>query len=80
MHNYVAACTQCNTARGTLPAPLFARYVRRFGPVRDHHMATRNRARRRAAEHMRDNGLPEHVINDILATKIREAFSRQLAG
>lgn len=79
MSNYVAACTRCNSARGTIPSAAFKRYVRRFGVVWSHKMALCNRARRRAAEHMTDNGMSEVVINDILRVRIEEARAR-LAG
>ncbi len=74
MANFVGACTQCNNARGTLPYGLFKRYVSRFGPQWNHHVATRNWVRRRKLEaakvYMERDGLPEERINDILKAKL----------
>lgn len=48
--NWVVACLRCNSARGTIPWELFARYVRRFGL--DHDAPALSK--RRAALQMRD--------------------------
>lgn len=75
MSNLVAACTQCNNARGTINSALFKRYVRRYGPVHQSRMATSNHARRRAIGHMIANGLSEAVANDILRVRLTQAYA-----
>lgn len=81
--NIVGACYQCNNARGTLPADLFARYVRRFGPpsasklARSMHVLRRSLPR--SAENMRNNGMAEPLINDVLRQKLEAAIRRKIA-
>lgn len=81
MSNYVAACYQCNNARGTLPHELFRRYVRRFGPTTSWRMGATNYHIRRARAHMEWNNVDATVINDILKAKLEAALARrQIAG
>lgn len=81
--NIVGACTQCNTARGTLPADLFARYVRRFGLPNASRLGTSNYVTRKklvhAAAHMLENGLSEPIINDVLRQKLETAIRAKIA-
>lgn len=72
--NLVAACHQCNTARGSLPHDIFARYVRRFGPPSQVALGKTRRRIMAAREKMRANGLDEYRINDIMRVKLEEAF------
>ena len=76
MSNYVAACLQCNGARGTIPADLFRRYVRRFGPPQQSAMALSNHYKRRVARHIAWEEMEPAVINDVLGQKLRDALAQ----
>lgn len=80
VENIVGACRQCNNGRGVIPYEIFARYVRRFGPPKYDLSHKSNWGLRRARDHMRENRMPEPLINDVLKQKLEAAIRAKIAA